>query len=319
MSIDPKAIQAQAAVMTLSNREQNKCPFCAAMPSETCSVRDYTGNGELSIAECKPCGIAWQWPLAWSVAQGTAFFDEGYDRHGETRETYFDVVQRGDVARLQMNFVAATCPTGGTILDVGAGIGAFVKEAASRGWDAVGIELSHAAAQAAQATGVNVQQTRLDDLPVEHLFDAISLWDVIEHVEDPAAILEASFKRLKPGGWLFMETGNYQSASLAASGAQWWLWQADHRWYFSPQSLGALLRGVGFSRVDLASSTFRPAYNANREPKSSPIMLLKAIVRRPLKMRQTMSRHRAIRHSWAKWPAWAHLPIFALAARKAVS
>lgn len=315
--LDSRSVQTNAAMMSLLNRERNQCPFCAAAPSTTRSVRDYTGTGELSIAECEPCGLAWQWPVAWSVDRGTAFFDASYEQHGESPQTYFDTAQRAQVAKLQMDFVVASCPARGAMLDVGAGTGAFVQEAASRGWDAMGIELSQVAVQTARSAGVNVQHIHLDELPAERLFDAICLWDMIEHVDDPPAILRAAFKRLRPGGWLFMETGNYQSASLAAFGREWWLWQADHRWYFSPQSLGALLQGLGFAHIDLAGSTFRPAYNAGREPKTSLTMLFKRMIRHPSRTREALARHRAIQHSWNQWSAWAHLPIFALAARKA--
>ncbi len=315
-ALDPAEPVTMSKVFTLSNRASDKCPYCASSPSRSRSVQDYTGSSSLSIVECDPCGIAWQWPAAWAVAEGTAFFDESYSSQSDASASYFDVEKRAAVAKLQMDFVAATCPVAGRLLDIGAGVGTFVKEAVSRGWDAGGIELSRTAVQAALAAGVNVIESTINDLPADHLYDAISMWDVIEHIDDPLSILRGAYERLRPGGWLFVETGNYQSASLAATGSAWWLWQADHRWYFSPPSLSALLQGVGFSNLTLASNTFRPAFDASREPRSSLPTLLKAMVRRPLQARFAVARHVAIQQSWARWPRWAHLPIFAVAARK---
>ena len=279
-------------------------------------VRDYTGDGKLSIVECYSCGIAWQWPTAWDVAGGTAFFNKNYSGRDDLSRSYFDVEQRVEVAKLQMSFVVTTCKEPGKLLDIGAGVGVFVREAVSQGWDALGIDLSHVAADAAHSIGVNVMQATIEDLPAHHTFDVISMWDVIEHVDDPISLVRGAFERLRPGGWLFVETGNYQSASLAATGPDWWLWQADHRWYFSPPSLSALLEGIGFSNLALASTTFRPAFKADREPKSNWLRLLRALVRHPLRAHFAVSRHLAIREAWSKWPRWAYLPIFAIAAQK---
>ena len=303
-------------IFNLSNRVINACPFCAGNPSKTRLVKNYTGSGELHIVECDPCGIAWQWPVAWEVAEGTAFFNENYKNCDALSQSYFEVDQRAAVAKLQMNFVKATCEGPRKLLDIGAGIGVFVKEAALQGWDAVGLDLSHVAAESARSEGITVIQGTIDDMPVGHTFDSITMWDVIEHVDDPLCVVRSAFERLLPGGWLFVETGNYQSASLAATGSDWWLWQADHRWYFSPPSLSALLEGVGFSNLALASTTFRPAFEADREPKSSWQRLLKALVRHPLKARHAVSRHFAIQKAWERWPRWAYLPIFAIAAQK---
>ena len=308
-----------SSIFTLSNRASNVCPYCSSKPSRTCLVQDYTGTGKLSIVECDPCGIAWQWPVVWDVAEGTAFFNESYSGGDDLSKSYFDHDQRGAVARLQMDFVATICPKAGKLLDIGAGVGAFVREAASRGWDALGIDLSHVAVESAQGAGVTVIQGKVEDLPAGQTFDAITLWDVIEHVDDPLSLVRGVYERLRPGGRLFVETGNYQSASLAATGPDWWLWQADHRWYFSPPSLSALLEGSGFSNLELASTTFRPAFNKDREPKSSFPILIKSLIRRPLRACHTVARHFAIQESWARWPRWAYMPIITIAARKPLS
>lgn len=300
----------------LSNRAINACPYCASAPTRTHKVRDYTGKGQLSIAECDRCGIAWQWPVAWDVAEGTAFFNQSYSGGDESSKSYFDTERRASVAKLQMDFVTATCSVPGKLLDIGAGVGSFVKEATSRGWDAAGIDLSKVAAESAQSAGVKVTQGAIDDLPLDHLFDAITLWDVIEHLDDPLSVVRSAFERIRPGGCLFVETGNFQSASLAATGPEWWLWQADHRWYFSPPSLSALLEGAGFSNLILATTTFRPTFRADREPRSSFLRLAKRLIRRPWHGRIEIERHFAIQKSWARWPRWVHMPIFSIAARK---
>jgi SAM-dependent methyltransferase len=85
----------------------------------------------------------------------------------------------------------------------------------------------------------------LSDLP-RAAFEVIILWNVIEHVADPANFIEHAASRLKPGGWLVIETGNYQSADLILAGTDWYLWQRDHRWYLSSEFVQQLARQAGF-------------------------------------------------------------------------
>ena len=47
-------------------------------------------------------------------------------------------------------------------------------------------------------------------------YDIVTLWDVIEHVEDPLGLLISAMAHLRPGGWLVVETGNYQSADACS-------------------------------------------------------------------------------------------------------
>jgi 2-polyprenyl-3-methyl-5-hydroxy-6-metoxy-1,4-benzoquinol methylase len=100
----------------------------------------------------------------------------------------------------------------GRLLDVGCGLGYFVKRvAALPGWEAYGYEISPAAVAFARTTlGLsNVFRGKVEDSDFEpRSFDVITLWDVIEHIPDPDPLLSYLCTLLTDDGLLCMHTPN---------------------------------------------------------------------------------------------------------------
>ena len=103
----------------------------------------------------------------------------------------------------------------GTILDLGSGKGGFLVTAAQHGARAVGLELNPAyieeTLRRAQEAGVlvSVQQGKAEQLPfADESFDFINISEVIEHIQDPAAMLREVQRVLKPGGCAYMSVPN---------------------------------------------------------------------------------------------------------------
>jgi SAM-dependent methyltransferase len=97
---------------------------------------------------------------------------------------------------------------------------------------------------------LQVVQGTLDgpSLATRH-FDVITMWDVIEHLTDPAAVLRQVQQRLRPGGWLAVHTMDIDAPIARLMGARWpWLMDM-HLYYFSRQTLEAMLRECGFEVV----------------------------------------------------------------------
>ena len=146
---------------------------------------------------------------------------------------------------------------GGRLLDVGCASGAFLRCAADAGWSVVGVEpaevLCAKAQQMLSGRGevfcIPLQQA---DLPASS-FDALTLWDVLEHVPDPRTFLRHCASLLKPGGYLFANVPDLDSLQARLLRGRWPLLLAEHLNYFNRRSLKlcgelAQLHWVDFGR-----------------------------------------------------------------------
>lgn len=138
-------------------------------------------------------------------------------------------------------------PNGRPLLDVGCYTGVFVEIAERHGWKAWGVEPSRWAVRKARARGLHVEQGTLvsADLP-ESYFDVVTLWDVIEHLANPRQVLQQTHRLLKPGGLVVIHTIDIESPFARLMGRRWpWLMEM-HIYYFSRQTLRAMLEQCGF-------------------------------------------------------------------------
>jgi 2-polyprenyl-3-methyl-5-hydroxy-6-metoxy-1,4-benzoquinol methylase len=140
----------------------------------------------------------------------------------------------------------------GALLEIGSGAGLFLKAADRDGWTVTGLELMTAGVEFARATlGLDVQEVAFEDanLPAA-AYDVVALFEVIEHLSDPAGSLRRILSLLRPGGSVAISTPNISSLSHLALGRAWAvLSPAEHLSYFNETTLGALLRGAGYVNV----------------------------------------------------------------------
>jgi SAM-dependent methyltransferase len=141
----------------------------------------------------------------------------------------------------------------GRLLDLGAATGSYVAMARERGWHADGVEPSAGARRLAAARGVDLVPD-LADLPAADLYDVATLHHVLEHVEDPVALLRMVRPRLHPGGRLVVEVPNWRSTERVATGTDWVdLRPEQHRWQFTPATLAAVVRRAGYQLVEVTT------------------------------------------------------------------
>ena len=91
----------------------------------------------------------------------------------------------------------------------------------------------------------------LDSAPhAPESFDLITLWDVVEHVPDPGALLARARELLRPDGLLVLETQDVSSQFARVLGRRWHHYKHDeHLYHFTPATITTLLQGAGL-RVD---------------------------------------------------------------------
>jgi SAM-dependent methyltransferase len=135
------------------------------------------------------------------------------------------------------------------VLDIGAGRGRFVAVANSRGYVAQGIEPSRRGISAAAAIGIHLQQTTIEEAHLEPAsFDAITVWHVLEHLEEPGETLRRVAGWLRPGGVLLIGVPNIASLQARLGGAKWFhLDLPRHRTHFTPRGLKELLTRTGYN------------------------------------------------------------------------
>lgn len=139
------------------------------------------------------------------------------------------------------------------IMDVGAGQGRFVAAARAAGYDATGIEPSRRGIERARKLGAPVVQQTIEaaQVPAGSL-DGVTLWHVLEHLDDPGAALRRIVTWLRPGGAVVLAVPNLASAQARIGGERWYhLDVPRHRTHFTPAGLGRLARSSGLEPVSV--------------------------------------------------------------------
>jgi SAM-dependent methyltransferase len=117
--------------------------------------------------------------------------------------------------------IIAARPRVQTVLDIGCGTGDFLSSLPAP-LVKFGIEPSTAAAAQATDRGVNIAGRSVEHLPPQALFDVITLIDVIEHLPNPAAMLELACEHLSADGIVIVSTGDPQCAAWRLLKARFW-------------------------------------------------------------------------------------------------
>ena len=139
----------------------------------------------------------------------------------------------------------------GKMLDVGCGPGFFLDEAKRQGWEVQGNDLSAWSKKYCHENfGIDVFQGLLTEARFpDRSFDAIVMNDVIEHLEDPKAVLNEIRRLLKSDGVIYISTPDINSFLSRFLGGRWWGINKYHLFYFSRKTLERLFADVGFKRL----------------------------------------------------------------------
>jgi len=197
-------------------------------------------NSKKSILWCDKCGFGWQYPLPTPEEINNYYQNyTTYNIHGanEKEKAFSRRISR--INKLK--------PDRGKLLDVGSGLGHFLKAALNEGWDVAGIEFQRSAALYCQnQLGIKVYNKPFESLSIEYdSFDIITLWDVWEHVHNPLAILDQCIKLLKPGGYLVIAVPNASGIPARIFRGKWRYVMNTHLNYFTFQYINKLFDRVG--------------------------------------------------------------------------
>lgn len=138
-------------------------------------------------------------------------------------------------------------PRDAKVLDVGTAGGGFLEAARQFGYDAVGLEPSEFMVEQGNQRGLNIIAGTLDDdLFPSASFDMVCLWDVLEHLADPKAALQAVHKILKPDGVLLINYPDIGTQVAKLAGKNFWWILSVHLVHFNKQSITKVCDLTGF-------------------------------------------------------------------------
>ena len=226
-----------AAANTETPRDVAQCVCCLGMRSV-----DYLPG----LRRCPSCSHVWA-DLRLSPDELRALYSRAYFEGDE----YVDYERQRP--GLRRNFQARLAelgrrhPKGGRLWEIGCAYGFFLKEAAGQ-FDASGCDISeHAVAYARDRMGVDAHCVDYVEYEPEAAFDAVCLWDCIEHLQNPEQYVFKAAKDLRPNGTIAILTGDIGSRWARLRGRRWRLLHPPtHLHYFTVDSIRTLLIRAGF-------------------------------------------------------------------------
>lgn len=204
-------------------------------------------EGPFAWQRCPACGLHFLSPRP-PLAQIAAYYPDHYAAYRGAIDLEPSALMRWKRRRNLLPSVRAISnffAMPGTLLDVGCATGNYLAEMRRRGWQVHGVEIqSEAAAYAREALNLDVFNGDLLDAPfAPATFDAITLWDVLEHTHDPLAILRAARQLLKPGGILAFSIPDLSSVDAEVFGKYWIGFDAPrHLFLFENETVSLLLQ-----------------------------------------------------------------------------
>ncbi len=249
------------------NLEEVVCPICQAPPPPV--VLYNKKEGGIKFLSCPGCSLHYasprfDEPSLLQIYENESFTDFSryqtwsYQQWAQSRNRSFIVSQLK--SRLVLSYTGA----GGKVLDVGCATGEFCLEASKQGLACEGIDISKKMSDIARQTlGVPANCLDIADFNPPYLFDALVLWDVLEHVYDPTLILKHCHRLLKKGGHLFAQVPNVDGISNRFKDLRCRLGLSHkdyahfgfpyHLYFFGKESLGKLLAKADLQAVHFES------------------------------------------------------------------
>jgi len=179
-----------------------------------------------------------------------------------------------EINPLRLNYIDRFADLAGkTVLDVGCGGGILSESMAGLKANVTGIDLSDKALQVAKlhllesGKQVNYRKIAVEAMAAEQpgQFDVVTCMEMLEHVPDPASVIAACAKLVKPDGWVFFSTLNRNPKSylFAVLGAEYVLnllprGTHDYAKFIKPSELAQSCRHAGLNVTDLIGLSYNP-------------------------------------------------------------
>lgn len=213
------------------------------------SASDYITDEIFDVHKCNKCLVMATFPLL-TNDEMRKYYQKTY--YGK-RKTFVDSLV--NVLRCLGNDF--DFKTSKSVLDIGCGTGSFLKTVQRKGWKISGTEFAPKEYIDPDVYPYLKNKTIDQCGYPDQSFDVVTMWHLLEHVDDPTMYLRESHRLLKPGGKLVIEVPNIDSWQAKLTRTNWFNVEVPrHRFHFSPESLSSLFRRTGFDNIKISYGNF---------------------------------------------------------------
>ena len=224
------------------------CPICDGKSfSPYLECLDYSVSKEsFQLVSCDSCSFVFTNPRPESKNLGKYYVSENYISHTNKKTGLFNILYQ-TVRRLSIKSKIKLIKSYvhiGSILDLGCGTGEFLFGCKKIGWQTTGIEPSEIARnQAIKNLKLDVKkETELTKFKNDS-FDIITLWHVLEHIENLEDIIKNLYRILKPNGTIFIAVPNLNSYDANYYKSFWAAYDVPiHLWHFSKKTISLIFK-----------------------------------------------------------------------------
>lgn len=207
----------------------------------------------LELLECEGCGLYARRERPDPQLLASHYRDEYWTQFAAEQATE----ARSNLFRHVMTRVRQRHPRPGRLVDIGCGTGNLLSVAQADGWTAVGVEPSSQAAECGRRNG---REIVVGEWPIatwpERSVDAVVFLNVLDHLPDPVAAVQAAWRALRPSGVLYVRVPNgpFHVRLLSQGSPTMGRLAVLHLYGFGGRALRHLLRRVGFQAVDVRTA-----------------------------------------------------------------
>lgn len=244
------------------------CPLCGNDYLESVmECKDYYASGETyGLAKCSKCGFLLTQNVPDETEIGRYYETPAYISHSDTRKgltnSLYHIVRKHMLKRKRRLVENISGRTNGNLLDYGTGTGYFAQAMKEAGWHVTAIEKSEQARKTALDNfGLQVSSEQsFGQLPTG-TFHVITLWHVLEHLQNLNEMWEQLRQLLALGGCLIIAVPNCQSADAGYYGNTWAAYDVPrHLWHFSPDTMRQFAEKHGFRLIRTLPMPFDAFY-----------------------------------------------------------
>src|SRR5262245_32583843 len=181
---------------------------------------------------CRQCGLMTV-EQNFTAAELEKLYQEEYFHGREYMDYEADKSAQQKTLAGHLRLVRQFVPAGGRILEIGCAYGYFLELIEKLYPRSVGVDVAAAAVAGARARGLDARQGEVLEMSFDESFDAVCLWDTIEHLPRPFEVLHRASQLLKAGGHLFLSTGDFGAWLPRWQGLKWrQIHPPTHLFYF---------------------------------------------------------------------------------------